>query len=93
MPKQKEKQNLRQSLWIGIAVAALMILVLTVVYCAMDQEQAPQLPEPIEETLPQSYYDPADFQLDENLKPFVEHYAKEYAEEDLGTTFNGGQSI
>lgn len=77
MPKQKEKQNLRQSLWIGIAVAALMILVLTVVYCAMDQEQAPQLPEPIEETLPQSYYDPADFQLDEN--GFMTCLAGDYA--------------
>ena len=35
------------------------------------------------ERLPREVRDRLDLHLDENLKPFVEQYANEYAEEDL----------
>lgn len=66
MQKQKEKINQKQLLWISIAVLAAMLLVLVGVYAAMNNAEPPPPPETPEETLPASYYNPEDFQLDEN---------------------------
>ena len=45
---------------------AAMLLVLVGVYAAMNNAEPPPPPETPEETLPASYYNPEDFQLDEN---------------------------
>ncbi len=69
MQKQIEKLNKKQLLWIGIGVAALMILVLTVVFLVTGSAEPPapeEVPQEVQQTEPPSYYNPADFQLDEN---------------------------
>ena len=54
-------------MWIGIAIVVGMVIVLVGVYVMMQGVEPPQ-PSATEppETQPSSYYDPADFQLDEN---------------------------
>lgn len=66
MQKLKQRKNQKQLLWISIAVLAAMLLVLVGVYAAMNNAEPPPPPETPEETLPASYYNPEDFQLDEN---------------------------
>lgn len=66
MPKQKEKIKKEQLIWISVAVLAAMLLVLGCVYAVMKNTEPPAPPEIVQETLPPSYYDPEDFQLDEN---------------------------
>ncbi len=67
MQKQKEKINQKQLLWILIVAVTGMAIILCGVYAMMQGAEPPELPqqEP-QETLPTSYYDPADFVLDEN---------------------------
>lgn len=67
MPKQKQKIKKEQLLWIGIAILAGMVIILSGVYALMQGTEPPQqMPTEPQETQPVSYYDPADFQLDEN---------------------------
>lgn len=77
MPKQKEKITQKHLLWISIAVLAAMLLILVCVYTVMKNTQPPPAPEVSVETLPASYYDPADFQLDE--KGFMTCLTADYA--------------
>lgn len=67
MQKQKEKLKKEQLLWILIAVVTGMVIILAGVYGFMQGTEPPeQTPTEPEQTQPSSYYDPADFQLDEN---------------------------
>ena len=66
MQKQKEKLKKEQLLWLGIAIVTGMAILLCGVYALMQGTEPPQLPNPEpQQTTPPSYYDPADFQLDE----------------------------
>ena len=69
MQKQIEKLNKPLLLRIGISAAALMVLVLTVVFLVTGSSEPPapeENPQEVQQTEPPSYYNPADFQLDEN---------------------------
>ena len=78
MPKQKEKIKKEKLLWIGIAILTGMVIILSGVYAMMQGTEPPQqTPTEPQETLPPSYYDPADFQLDE--KGFMTCLTSEYA--------------
>ena len=67
MPRQKEKIKKEQLLWILIVVVVGMVIVLAGVYALMQgTEPVQQPPTEPPETQPVSYYNPDDFQLDEN---------------------------
>lgn len=78
MQKQKEKIKKEQLLWILIAAVTAMVIILAGVYAFMQGAEPPQqTPTEPEETQPPSYYDPADFQLDE--KGFMTCLTADYA--------------